>query len=218
MNVIIAGCGRVGSELAQSVSAQGHRVVVIDPDNTTFDRLGDDFKGRTVCGDIRDKDVLLRAEIENADGFAAVTISDDLNLVAALTAREFFNVPNVVARVYDPAHAEVFIQARLQTVISSHWGAHRIEQLLTHPGAHNLMSMGNGEVHMIEVQAPEEFIGQPATALAMDGWCLPSVLVRGGVAKLIETTDMLQEGDLVVCCINHQNLQTFYDRLGVEEA
>jgi trk system potassium uptake protein TrkA len=217
MNVIIAGCGRVGSELAQSVSRQGHEVVVIDPDNTSFDRLGDDYRGRTVCGDIRDKDVLLRAGIDKAEGFAAVTVSDDLNLVAALTARNFFQVPNVVARVYDPAHADAFIQAGLQTVTSSHWGAHRIEQLLTHPGAHPLMSMGNGEVYMIEVQAPEKFVGQPATALAMDGWCLPSVLVRGGVAKLIESSDVLEDGDLVVCCVNHSNLQVFYERLGVEE-
>jgi trk system potassium uptake protein TrkA len=217
MNVIIAGCGRVGAELAQSVSRQGHRVVVIDPVNTSFDRLGDDFKGRTVRGDIRDKDVLLRAGIEDAEGFAAVTISDDLNLVAALTARDFFNVPNVVARVYDPRHAEVFVEAQLQTVISSHWGAHRIEQLLTHPGAHHLLSMGNGEVHLIEVQAPEEYIGQPAAALTMDGWCQPCVLVRGGVAKLIEPSDVLQDGDLIACSVSHPNLQDFYQRLGLEE-
>jgi trk system potassium uptake protein TrkA len=217
MNVIIAGCGRVGSELAQTVSNQGHRVVVIDPINTSFDRLGDSFNGRTVRGDVRDKDVLMRAGIENADGFAAVTISDDLNLVAALTARDYFNVPNVVARVYDPRHAEVFVHAQLQTVISSHWGAHRIEQLLTHPGAHHMLSMGNGEVHMIEVQAPEEFIGQPASSLAMDGWCLPSVLVRGGVAKLIEASDELQDGDLIVCSVSHPKLKAFYQRLGLEE-
>ncbi|MGD8605017.1 MAG: TrkA family potassium uptake protein [Anaerolineales bacterium] len=217
MNVIIAGCGRVGSELAQSVSRQGHRVAVIDPDNAAFDRLGDDFKGRTIRGDVRDKDVLLRAGIENAEGFAAVTISDDLNLVAALTARNFFDVPNVVARVYDPKHAEVFVQAQLQTVISSHWGAHRIEQLLTHPGTHQLLSLGNGEVHMIEVQAPEELVGQPASSLAMDNWCLPSVLVRGGVAKIIESSDILQEGDLIVCNVSHPNLQDFYQHFGLEE-
>ena len=217
MNVIIAGCGRVGSELAQSVSAQDHRVVIIDPDNTTFDRLDADFQGRTVCGDVRDKDVLLRAGIDKADGFAAVTINDDINLVAALSARDYFKVPNVVARVYDPTHADAFIQAGLQTVVSSHWGAHRIEQLLTHPGAHHLMSMGNGEVHLIEIQAPDEFIGQPVSSLVMDGWCLPSVLVRGGVAALIDETHRLQEGDLVVCSVKHTHLKVFYDRLGVEE-
>ena len=217
MKLIIAGCGRVGSELAQSVSAHDHQVVIIDPENASFDRLDAEFQGRTVCGDIRDKDVLLRAGIEEADGFAAVTISDDLNLVAALTARDFFNVPNVVARVYDPDHAEMFIQAGLQTVVSSHWGAHRIEQLLTHPGAHHLMSMGNGEVHVIEIQTPDEFIGQPVSSLAMDGWCLPSVLVRGGVAQLIDDSDRLQVGDLVVCSVKHSHMQEFYDRLGVEE-
>ena len=217
MNVIIAGCGRVGSELAQSVSKQGHQIVVIDSHNTSFDRLGDDFQGRTVRGDIRDKDVLLRAGIEDTQGFAAVTINDDLNLVAALTARDFFNVPNVVARVYDPRHAEVFVQAGLQTVISSHWGAHRIEQLLTHPGVHHVLSMGNGEVHMIEVQAPKALIGQPASSLAMDNWCLPSVLVRGGLAKLIEASDLLQDGDLVVCSVSHPKLHDFYQSLGLAE-
>ncbi len=132
MNVIIVGCGRVGVELALSLH-QNHLVTVIDPDGRSFDRLGLHFSGRTVQGEGMDRYSLMRADIENADALAAVTSSDNVNAIVARVARDIFHVKRVVARVYSPRRLPIYEKLNLQTVSSSSWGAHRIEQMLTHP-------------------------------------------------------------------------------------
>jgi trk system potassium uptake protein TrkA len=206
MDLIIIGCGRLGSELAYTVSQKGHNVIVIDRDANAFHRLDPDFCGRTIQGDVRDREVLVRAGIEGADGFAAVTSSDEINLVAANAAQDIFKVPNVVARVYDPSHATVFKRAGVQTVISSSWGAHRIEQLLTHPGITELASLGNGEVLLLEIQIPDHMIGKSIADLASTCVCQPTALVRGGHAELAKSATLLEDGDLLILAILSSNL------------
>ncbi len=174
---------------------------MVDRDPRAFQRLEPEFRGRTLQGDVRDRHVLNRAGIEHADGFAAVTSNDEINLVAAHTARDLFDVPNVVARVYDPAHAQAFKRAGLQTVISSSWSAHRIEQLLTHPGITELESVGNGEVLLVEVQVPNRLVGAQISDLAREATCQPAAVVRGGHANLTQPDSILEDGDLVVVSI-----------------
>ncbi|MGH2625201.1 MAG: potassium channel family protein, partial [Anaerolineales bacterium] len=155
MKVIVIGCGRVGSELARSLAAQGHRVAVVDRNPDAFVRLGTAFAGRTIQGDVLDEAVLRRAGIEDADGFATVTPSDETNLVAAKTARDIFHVAHVVARVYDPAYSQVFAHAGLQSVISSSWGAHRIEQALTGAEVAEIAVLGDDGLLLVEIRIPE---------------------------------------------------------------
>jgi len=71
-NIIVVGCGRVGAELALSIYQQNHNVAVVDSNPRAFDKLGPEFRGRTVQGEAIDRDVLRRAGIENADALAAV--------------------------------------------------------------------------------------------------------------------------------------------------
>ena len=73
VHIVIMGCGRVGSTLARSLEKRGHTVAVIDVDVDAFRRLGPDFGGRTVKGVGFDREVLVEAGIEAADGFAAVS-------------------------------------------------------------------------------------------------------------------------------------------------
>jgi trk system potassium uptake protein TrkA len=191
MHLIIVGCGRVGSELAHKVAEKGHNVVILDRDPENFQRLGHDFQGRTIQGDVRDRDVLLRAGIENANGFAAVTPSDELNLISARTARDIFQIPNVVARVYDPIHARAFEIVGLQTVISSSWSAQRIEQVLTHPGLIELASLGNGEVFLMEARVPDHLTGKRMDELSQECTCQPTAL---------------EAGDLLIVAVSSSNL------------
>ncbi|MEN6325484.1 MAG: NAD-binding protein, partial [Syntrophomonas sp.] len=73
MNIIIIGCGKVGSKLSQLLSNDGHDVVIVDNDKDAFKALSPDFNGITVAGVPIDQDVLKQAGIENADAFAAVS-------------------------------------------------------------------------------------------------------------------------------------------------
>lgn len=132
MQVIVIGCGRLGAELASSLQGE-HQVTVVDQHREAFDRLGTHFVGRTIQGDGMDRDALLRAGIETADGLAAVTASDNVNAVVARIAQSMFGVERVVARLYNPRRESIYRKLNIQTISSSAWGAHRIEELLIQP-------------------------------------------------------------------------------------
>ena len=108
MKIMMIGCGRQGTELAQALNQGDHTVSVVDNDPVAFERLGHAFKGQTIPGNGLDREVLISAGIEHADGLAALTASDDLNIVVARLASQVFRVPRVVARVHDPRKAEVY--------------------------------------------------------------------------------------------------------------
>lgn len=119
MNVIILGCGRVGSTLARTLVKDGHQVTVIDMTGDAFRRLGTKFAGRKVVGTGMDQDVLRRAQIETADAFVSVTQGDNTNIMAAQIARNVFNVPKVLTRIYDPIRAEAYREMGFTTVCTT---------------------------------------------------------------------------------------------------
>jgi trk system potassium uptake protein TrkA len=100
--IIIAGCGRLGSHLASSLSGRGHDIAIIDDDARNFARLGPEFDGITVSGVPIDEDVLRKAGIEKADVIAAVTNDDNLNIMMAQIAGKIFSVPSVLVRIGEP--------------------------------------------------------------------------------------------------------------------
>ena len=103
MQIIVIGCGKVGSKLAQVLSEEGHGVVVVDNENKAFKSLDSSFNGITVTGVPIDQDVLRQAGIETADAIAAVTPDDNVNIMVCQIAKEIFKVPCVLARIYNPA-------------------------------------------------------------------------------------------------------------------
>lgn len=214
-HIIIVGCGRVGLELAQSISRQGYAVTVVDANPRAFDRLGPDFRGRTVQGEAFDKETLERAGITNAHAFAAVTASDSANVVAARIARDIYHVEHVVARVYDPRRTPIYEKLGLQTIASSSWGAKRIEQIMLHPGWQSLYAPGNGEVQLYEISVPDEWNGRTIDDLLPAEGALAAGLVRGGRASLPTRATPLQAHDLLQISATLEALSVVRQRLRV---
>jgi len=196
MNIIIVGCGRVGVELAIALH-QKHRVSVIDRNLTSFDRLGLHFSGRTIQGHAMDRRALERAGIEEANALAAVTSSDNVNAIIARVAREIYHVNRVVARIYNPRRAPIYEKLNLQTVSSSSWGAHRIEQLLVHPGMQSVSSAGNGEVQVYELTVPLEWNGRKVSELVPMEYAIPVALARNGKGILPRAEMVLEPQDIL---------------------
>ena len=119
MNVLILGCGRVGSTLARQLSQAGHSITILDLTSDAFRRLGTKFKGVRVVGTGMDQDVLRRAGIEQADAFIAVTQGDNTNIMAAQIAHEVFKVPSVHARIYDPIRADAYREMGINTLCTT---------------------------------------------------------------------------------------------------
>ena len=197
MRVIIMGCGRVGEQLARLMADEGHDVAVIDYSAEALARLGPDFKGHRVRGVGFDRNVLLRAGIESADGFAATSSSDNVNAVAARIARSLFHVPRVVARLFDPERAEVYKRLGLATISSTTWGAERIRELLTHADLDAVRSFGAGEVQLLEIEVPSSLVGRSVRDLSVPGEVNVIAVTRDGRALLPMMGTAFREGDIV---------------------
>ncbi len=135
-DVVILGCGRVGSRLATMLDGDGYSVTIIDTDSYAFRRLPQSFRGRTILGTGIDEDVLRRAGIEGARTFIAVTNNDNPNIMAAQIAQSVFRVPEVLARVYDVERANAYAQLGLKTICPTATVAQLFrEQVTQRPGA-----------------------------------------------------------------------------------
>jgi trk system potassium uptake protein TrkA len=214
MNFVVVGCGRVGAELCYHLFTRGHHVVVVDINEDAFNRLHPDFRGRTLEGEGLAEGVLERAGIHDADGLAAVTNSDTLNAVVAHAARTLYNVPNVVARNYDPNLRSVIEAFGLQIVGSTYWGAQRVEELLMNPSQRMVYSAGNGEVEVYEVQIPEEWNGRTLGELLNPlDQCYPVALSRAGRSSLPERDLKLQTGDMLDVSSTFEGIGALTERL-----
>lgn len=197
MQIIVVGCGRLGSALAYRLFRAGHQVAVIDSSPASFNNLPPDFTGRIHEGDALSQDVLVRAGIEQADALAAVTSSDAINAVVSRVAREVYHVPNVVARNYDPRCRVLFEELDLQVISSTGWGAQRIEEMLYDSGVHTVFSAGNGEVEVYEFVIPDRWERKTLEELLPDEECLPISITRAGRAMLPQAGFILKGGDII---------------------
>ncbi|MBU6351038.1 MAG: potassium channel family protein [Caldilinea sp.] len=200
MRYLVVGCGRAGSRLAQLLSTQGHRVTVVDKDAEALARVAtvaaspDSLSLRTVQGFGLDRGVLVEAGIERADGLAAVTGVDELNVVVARLARRIYQVPRVVARVYEPGKAEVYRRLGITTISPQVWGVDRMAEALVQAQLSPVLSIGSGEVNLVVFEVPPLLDGRAVqainvpyeiqvTALCRDGHVLlpgPETVVRAG--------------------------------------
>ncbi len=114
--IVIVGCGRLGSHLANGLSAQGHGVVVIDLRPEAFAALDAQFSGFKLVGDAVESEILRQARLDKADLLLAVAEEDNVNLMVAQVGQKVFAVPRVMARVADPAREEAYRQFGIQTV------------------------------------------------------------------------------------------------------
>ncbi len=108
MNILVIGCGRIGSSLAEELDKRGHDVSVIDQNPEKLEMLSADFSGFTTIGIPIDLDVLKRAGVTTCDVLYAVTDKDDINIMVSQIAHKTFKIGKIFARVADIRKGEVF--------------------------------------------------------------------------------------------------------------
>jgi trk system potassium uptake protein TrkA len=197
VHIVIMGCGRVGSTLAQGLEARGHSVAVIDQNPDAFRRLGADFAGLTVTGVGFDREVLIEAGVERADAFAAVSSGDNSNIISARLARETFGVQRVVARIYDQKRAEVYERLGIPTVATVRWTADRMIRHLVPESVGELWRDPTSTVSMIEVPVHTEWLSKPISALEEASGARVAYIMRFGIGTLPTPSTVLQDGDQV---------------------
>lgn len=197
MKVIVAGCGRVGAQLAEMLFFDGHEVSVIDRDRASFERLSKAFGGHAVEGMAFDEETLLEAGIEGADAFAAVTNLDNTNLMSAEVAKRVFQVPRVVARLYNPDKEETFQALGIDYICGPEVMSQLIMEKLTRPAVRIHSPCCRNTLQVVEFTVPARWRGKRI------GWAEENLgmkvayVVRRGDALLSREELTLQQGDEV---------------------
>lgn len=198
MNIIIIGCGKVGSKFAQILADEGHDIVIVDNDKNTFKTLKHNFNGLTIAGVPIDQDVLKQAGIENADAFAAVTPDDNVNIMACQVAKEIFKVPRVIARIYNPEREHVFHQFGLETICPTNLTVDVIRS--------KILGESNSSHHTISGEAftfkrepvRREYNGKKLNVIKMKKNCNIFGILQNGVFRFPDPGIRLNDGDVLI--------------------
>jgi trk system potassium uptake protein len=216
MHVVILGCGRAGSRIAQHLTRQGHSVAVIDKNPTVFHLLGSDFKGQTVTGIGFDSNTLLEAGIDGADAFIAVSSGDNSNLVASKVARDVFNVPHVIARIYDPRRAEIYKKMGIETVAPVTWGINKILDILFVEGKFSSEVHGAVEAELLEldIHIPVKLAGRKVREFEIPGMINVVAVERADEVFMPVDESVFEKGDLAHVVVNRAHVdklrETFF--------
>ena len=213
MHVIIAGCGRVGSELATNLQTLGHSIAVVDKNPRAFERLKAGFEGTRIVGFVFDREVLEEAGIKEAQAFASVTSGDNSNIVSARVAKEHYRVPKVVARIYDPRRAQIYQRLGIQTVATVRWTNDQILRNLLPEVVPVEYTVDNGDVVITALEAPLETIGMHVLDLEAPLRRRLAALSRFGVPRLPDKDLTVQEGDVLYFSVARGEAANLADEL-----
>jgi trk system potassium uptake protein len=212
MHIVIAGCGRVGSGLANTLAAQGVSVAIIDKKAEAFRRINTGLGIKQITGLVFDRETLTAAGIVDAEAFAAVTSGDNSNVLAARIAKETFQVTNVVARIYDPARASIYARLGIATVATVAWTGDQILRRLLDRRVSDWTDQ-SGTLSLVEQAIPLNWCGRLFSEICRgEGWQIVGVS-RGGAAQLVDPSMVGQEGDILHLMVHAGGLVALDERL-----
>jgi len=213
VHIVIVGCGRVGSGLGIDLVGQGHSVSIIDRNPKAFRRLPDDWSGQTIVGSGFDRDDLDAARARDATALAAVTSGDNSNILTARIARETYAIPNVVARIYDPRRAQIYLRLGIATVATVSWTIDQVRHRLLPNELESEWSDPTGGVSLIARHLPERWAGKRLADLSVPGDVSLVSVTRAGVVRLDFADLVGQEGDILHLMVTEAALARFQERL-----
>ncbi|MCM8800100.1 MAG: TrkA family potassium uptake protein [Candidatus Omnitrophica bacterium] len=205
MYIIIVGCGRVGSELANLLSQEGHNVVVIDRNPQAFLRLGATFNGLTLVGNGFDLELLREAGIEKADAFCALTNGDNTNLVCAQVAKKIFKVPKVIARVYDPARAHIYHLLGLDVISGTLLFASMIRDKIIETKFSSYL-IESKDVGVLEIEINQGLEGKKVKDINIEEELMVVAIKKMSGVVLPKEEMVLEKGDIVLALVKTEKL------------
>ena len=211
-NVIVVGCGRVGSSLADMLSDAGANVCVVDWRAEAFSNLGRNFNGSTVQGIGYDEDILVKAGVEDCDVVAAVTQSDNANLMVTEVASRLYGVPHVIARLYNHDHERAYMQLGIDYVCGTTLVAEEMfSKALSGHGSH-IDTFGDYEVlrFSIDLAWHERKAIHVSEIERNHDIRIVAFERKDGSASSIPTGEStLYHGDTVLACVHHSLVDSF---------
>lgn len=199
MYVIVIGCGRLGSSIAQDLANLGHDVCVIDRDPARLDRLGSGFNGQRVIGIEYDSDNLISSGIRQADALLAVTPDDNVNITVSLVASDIFHVPKIIARANDPDRRYIYDTLKIDSISPTDLSAKILAGKLFPAESDSIMEI-NQDYDLYEF--PVERTRNTSVDHFEKKFASRVVLIKRNGITIVDCQKLVFEpGDLVMCAI-----------------
>ena len=164
MKIIICGAGKVGTTIATHLVHQGSDVTVIDSSHKLIEDLREKVDLKTIIGSASNPSVLKNAGAEDSDMIIAVTLQDEINMVACQMAHTFFKIPRKIARLrtedfLNPIWRDLYNADNMpiDLIISPELEVARsIERQLKAPGAYDVVPFLNDEIELLSLVINEK--------------------------------------------------------------
>lgn len=215
MKVIIIGCGKMGSGLALSLTRKGHAVTIIDIDPAAFQLLGQGFKGETIVGVGFDRDILEKAGIRNADAVIACSKNDDANALIGRIARNYYKVPHIISRLYDPRRAEIYRSLGIQTISTTTWGVLRAIEMLSYGQLDSVLTLGDSNVEIMRIDTPALLISRTVNELTITGEMQVVAISRGNKTFLPTLGTVFKQNDIIYVSVLASSVKRLEALLGI---
>jgi len=216
MYVIIAGCGRVGAELAKLLSGEGHDVVIIDKARESFLRLGGTFNGLTMVGNGFDLALLKQVGIEKADAFCAVTNGDNTNLISAQVAKKIFRVPKVFARVYDPQRAHIYAALGLDIISGTMLFSSMLRDKIIESRFSSYL-IESKDLGVIEIEVKDNLVGKTIQDINISGEFIVTAIRRMQGVIIPDQKTILKNKDTLMGVVKVSSLQEVREKFHLGE-
>jgi len=212
LNIIVVGCGRVGSQLATLFSQGENSVVVVDTNAAKFDNLGSSFEGSTLVGMGFDEDVLIEAGVAEADVLCAVTDQDSSNLMIAEVGRRLFDVPYVLARLYNPDRTNAYLQLGLDFVCGTTLVAEEMYSKVMAARGKFIEAIGHFDImrFALDLSSCEgDSISVPELERDHEIRIVAFERKSDNYSSIPTKDSILYEGDTVIACVRDDLLEAF---------
>lgn len=203
MNIIIVGCGRLGSILANELSDAGHNISVIDRDIEQLNILGSGYNGLKIKGIEYDSEVLQEAGISAADVLLAVSRDENVNITVALIAVRIHKVPRVIARIVNPNRKYIYEKLEIETINPTQLGADLLEARLAVKSPETIAVVGK-EYEIAEITANKAKTYSVAEIENKFG-CIISAVIKNDDLKIPQKNDLILQGDKFICMIHSKD-------------
>lgn len=230
MKVIVCGAGQVGFHIAKHLADQQNDVAVIDRSVKLIRKISESLDVQALVGHGSDPDMLAKAGAADADLMVAVTLSDEVNMIACQVAHSLFSVPTKIARIRNQAYLksnwrDLFSRDNLpiDVIISPELEvAEALARRLEVPGAFNMVPFAEGKVRMIGLLLEEDcpVIDTPLRQLSELFPNLQTVVTavyRGDKLFVPRSDDQLQAGDAIVIVVEASTTERAMAVFGHEE-
>lgn len=224
MKIVIIGAGKIGVTLTEQLTAEGHRVTLVDKDADALETIGNELDIMTVAGNGISKETQEEADIPEADLVISVMSTDEQNLLACLTARKL-GVGNTIARVRNPEYAKSLVLLKDDLGLSMALNpelasATEIARLLRAPSAMKIDTFSKGRVELFKVRLPDHspLAGMRLSELGrLYAGILICVVERGVQDVFIpDGSFVLQKGDRISFVAKPKVAAKFFHKIGIQ--